>query len=1247
MSKAVFAPIQALMSPYPNQLIALLETIILPLAEIDPQLAVESMAFVLVGDHTEILLTLNQRTDDKALVLLNKPGTYVNFWGQAKISPAQESLAKDAKTARKDLYEKLFELLTAEQIIRLGQFFAAVTKQQNLAHLYPVLPHWFHYVVLDGLVTTFTNLGLCEQQHRQAVVEHWSLAKLEALLEADEAGQGAHLIAFLFERQSVPSYYSDELDLIYSLSDTTSYLTEHLPQLEQLIPHLSIDAQIKFLDFLTKQPALLLQLSQLIVQLTVSKSKKVREAAISFLSKLPEPDALQHLTLLLQQGASKERGSAAELLALFFPNSLECLEHAHAAEKQKSVQQTILTAMQRLQSVAPTEQHAQLDIPVLTPLLETKLPSSFTAVILDNFQQILAKAKLAAANEIEENKHRDYKHDWANSNLKKLKKITPAILNSVVPYLNGEAELKIFPNHDQIISHQGLLKNLPEFGLLHALRLQALSGKNHLHWPLLMSKLKPEHYADLELRHLSEALKRCNYTDPERLVAYGLLFNQWNDLNDYIEGAEKIWPFFAENTVLLTEALGLSPSLESNKYRYLKDDKAIEILQQFPSLPPQFIPRLLEFALGENKRLRLSAQETLHHLPDIHLRTIEALNSGKQEIRVTAIEWLARLQHPDAVAALNKVLAKEKKEVVRAALLTALEQLGQNIDAYLSAPRLLKEAEQGLKAKPSTSLAWFDLNLLPAATWQNGKAVNPQIIQWWVVLAEKLKEPKANQLLLRYIGLLSEKSQQQLAHHILQSFIHHDTLSPSLAQATELAIKEAPARLKSYQQWFQRYPSIYAEYANFTLEQAHEEIKRAHLLTYLGSAIKSKGILAFICAAQGSYAVKQLQDYMKQHYQRRAQIEAMISALSSSNDPLVIQLLLGLSRRYRTASVQRLAQNLVAEIAERNHWSSDELADRTIPTAGLDEHGILNLDFGARVLTAYVDDKDSFVLKNEDGKVIKALPAARQSDDEALVKEAKAAFSNSKKELKQVIDLQILRLYEAMCSQRQWPVAEWQEYIAAHPIMRRLIQRLVWQEVLENGELHYFRPSDDGSLLNLDDDEIELQPNSKIQISHAVFVTAAQAAAWLAHFKDYKVKFLFEQMTHQLPSLADTKAELIDDRKGWLTDTFTLRGVANKLGYKRATIEDGGSFDRYTKSYTQLGLEVHISFSGSYVPEENIPAVLYELVFERPGKRAWNNTAIAINAVPPILLAESYADYLAIADACSGFDPEWEKKTPW
>ncbi|EEG84108.1 hypothetical protein PROPEN_04882 [Proteus penneri ATCC 35198] len=34
-----------------------------------------------------------------------------------------------------------------------------------------------------------------------------------------------------------------------------------------------------------------------------------------------------------------------------------------------------------------------------------------------------------------------------------------------------------------------------------------------------------------------------------------------------------------------------------------------------------------------------------------------------------------------------------------------------------------------------------------------------------------------------------------------------------------------------------------------------------------------------------------------------------------------------------------------------------------------------------------------------------------------------------------------------MCAQRQWLSADWQEYILAHPIMHKLIEQLVWQEV--------------------------------------------------------------------------------------------------------------------------------------------------------------------------------------------------------
>lgn len=1250
MSNMLFTSIVNLFKNFTEPQGKLLQQIVEPLAKIDEALAEDSMAFIVDGEHADVLLRLQQYHNDKAGLLLGKPGTFSYYWGQVELTKEEEKLAKSSDRARKTLYEKLFDTLSHEQIIRMGKWMAAATQQRNLDYLCPSLPEWFHYIAIDGLVSSIANHGFSERDHSKNVREHWSLAKLEALLAAEDPALTAHLIDFFFERRNARSYYRDDLEIIFKLSDANDYIKAHLSVLQQAAPQYGAEGQENVLQYLRKQRELLIPCAELVVQLSVGNLKTIRDTATSMLSLLPKAEIQQHLQHYLVNGNSKQRGYSADLLVRFSPDCVEILEQAHAQEKLKSVQQVIQSAMQRIKSVDAAADQEELVIPSLIPLAQATIPESFSAVVADNYQQVLEKFREAAEREIETNNKAEkeaYKPTWSQRNYKDLQKVKPETLARVVSYLNGAQGLKAFDNHFRIITHQNGLKNLPEFGLNHAVRLFALGGRHYLDWASLFELLKAEDIAQLELRHIQQALEANHFDNAKRMIAESTLMNGWNDLGQFIQGNDKIWPFFAENIDYLKEALGLSPSSSSNKYRELDPTSAIAILNTFPTLPQQFIPRLLELALGENKRLRLDAQQALERINQIHLRAIEALDSGKQEIRITAIEWLARLQLHDAVKPLNDLLKKEKKEIVRAALLTALEKLDQDISTYLTPKVLLKEAEQGLKGRLSASFTWFDFNLLPACTWQDGKAVDAKIIQWWVILAEKLKEPRANALLQRYLQLLSEKSQQQLGNLLLQSFIDQDTRGPTLDEATALAVKEGPSRLQSYQDWYKRYPNFYGEYANITLEQVVDEIKRAHLATYLGSAIKSKGMLALTFAAQGSLSVKQLQDYMKQHYQRRAQIEAMITALSVNDDPLMIQLLLSLSRRYRTASVQTLAGELVTEIAERNHWSSDELADRTIPTAGLDDQGILQLQYGSRHFTAYVDDKDKFVLKNEEGKVVKALPAARQTDDAALIKEAKTQFANSKKELKQVIDLQTQRLYESMCAERQWSVADWQEYLFAHPIMQRLIQRLVWLEIMADGTVQHFRPSDDGSLLNLDDDEIELSTDSHIQISHAVLLDPEQAEQWSAHFEDYKVKPLFEQMQHQLPQLGNPKAELIDDRKGWLTDTFTLRGVVNKMGYQRTSIEDAGSFDSYSKPFKQLNLEAQISFSGSYVPEENMPAVVYDLRFVRPGQHYWNRSDILLKDVPKILLAECYADYLKLAEACSGFDPEWEKKTPW
>ncbi|NUF49784.1 hypothetical protein [Gilliamella sp. ESL0250] len=120
------------------------------------------------------------------------------------------------------------------------------------------------------------------------------------------------------------------------------------------------------------------------------------------------------------------------------------------------------------------------------------------------------------------------------------------------------------------------------------------------------------------------------------------------------------------------------------------------------------------------------------------------------------------------------------------------------------------------------------------------------------------------------------------------------------------------------------------------------------------------------------------------------------------------------------------------------------------------------------------------------------------------------------------------------------------------------------------------------------------------------------------------------------------KNNTIDDRKGWLTDSFTLRSILTKVGYQRNNIEDGACFYSYYKYFSDNQFYINIEFSGSYVPEKNIPVVLYHVSFSQ--KQDWHYHTIELSKVPRVLLAEGYADYMAVAKVCSGFDPEWEKK---
>ena len=397
-----------------------------------------------------------------------------------------------------------------------------------------------------------------------------------------------------------------------------------------------------------------------------------------------------------------------------------------------------------------------------------------------------------------------------------------------------------------------------------------------------------------------------------------------------------------------------------------------------------------------------------------------------------------------------------------------------------------------------------------------------------------------------------------------------------------------------------------------------------------------KGLLAFAVRMDGGELAGLVRSYMRDNPNRRAQLEALVRVLHANSSPEALQVLLDVARRHRMLSVQRAAAALAQEAADERGWSADELADRTIPTAGFDDDGLLRLSYGDRELTGRLAPDFKIVLSDATGKVRKSLPAPRVDEDPEVVKETRRRLTAARKEAKAVLSLQTGRLHEAMCGSRTWRGADWRALLVAHPLVGRLVTRLIWTAVpAGGGEAVTFRPTEDGTFVGADDADVPLADDAMVGLAHGTLLSAAQAEAWRAHLADYEVEPLFDQLSATAPRIGEGQ-KVLTDLQGHVTDTFTFRGAATRRGYQRGKMLDGGNFEDYVKELPSANLTAVLGFTGSRVPEENRSCATTGLYFTR-GERQ-----IGLAAVPPILLAECYADYEAMA-ALGPFDPDWEE----
>ncbi len=663
-----------------------------------------------------------------------------------------------------------------------------------------------------------------------------------------------------------------------------------------------------------------------------------------------------------------------------------------------------------------------------------------------------------------------------------------------------------------------------------------------------------------------------------------------------------------------------------------------------PDRPTILVDALVDCGIHGHQPDRGPARRALG--PDVLERVVPFLAASKVADRVAAATWLRELRDPAAQAPLRTAIEREKQDLAKAQLLGALEACGGSLDEYLAPDKLLAEARIALAKKNAipAALAWLSLESLPEVRWRDGTIVDRSILQFFVATAVKAKTAEPSPMLRRYAELMEPEDVRRFGEALFESWVTEDLKPRPHDECVELARTQATWKLKyanrgATMEGLERYQGL-------TIEQAILLELPAFQVEPAGSAVDSKGVLAVVAAMGGPELVPRVHAFLKKWRGRRlSQGKAMLQMLAWMESPPAIQVVLTVGQRFRPRGLQDEANKQAALLAERRGWTVEDLADRTVPRGGFDDDGRLDIDYGDRKFVAHLRDDLSVELTSaETGKTIKSLPAARLGEDETDVKDLQKDLAAAKKEIKSTATLQPDRLFQAMCLQRSWAADDFVRYIVNHPVMRRLAQRLVWQAAA--GDTTFlFRPTSDGSFIDLDDEEVELAEDAAVAIAHDELVDAAAASQWLAHLADYDVTPLFPQF--QRPAVStELDGAVIRDFEGHVLSTLTLKGLMNKLGWQTAPAGDGGWIDAIHKDFVGGELRAVLTFTGMPAYNEDRPAALISLYFSAPTAWASETAARPLRQVPPILLREIYGEVQAIAAAGSGFDPDWERTRP-
>ncbi|WP_329521929.1 DUF4132 domain-containing protein [Spirillospora sp. NBC_01491] len=278
-----------------------------------------------------------------------------------------------------------------------------------------------------------------------------------------------------------------------------------------------------------------------------------------------------------------------------------------------------------------------------------------------------------------------------------------------------------------------------------------------------------------------------------------------------------------------------------------------------------------------------------------------------------------------------------------------------------------------------------------------------------------------------------------------------------------------------------------------------------------------------------------------------------VDILALIGSETALMMLDSIARKARFTALKEYAQRTIRRVADALGLSSEQLADRLVPTFGLGPDGGMTLDYGPRRFRVGFDEALRPQVSDEDGTQRKALPKPGAKDDPELAPAAHRAFGELKKNVRTVAADQIARLEQAMLTGRTWTLEEFGDLFVRHPLIWHIARSLVW-----TCDGVPFRLAEDRTFADVGDETLTPAAAAVIALPHPLNLGETRTA-WSELFADYELIQPFPQLGRETHELAGEEREAVRlSRFEGVKVPFGRVLALTRRGWERGAILDSG-----------------------------------------------------------------------------------------